>query len=319
MPVSVQFRTLTQQNFTLELNEDQTIADVKTKVFEEKGSDYAADLQKLIYNGKILDDTAKVGDIGFEASKFVVVMLSKKKTASPAAEPTPSPAASAPVAEPSPAPAPAAEPAPAAVPPAAEALSAEQESTISAITGMGYDRELALAACRAAFWNADRAVEFLLNGIPEDIAEEVGLGLDAPAADNNDDEANEDLNMLANMPQLNEIRGMIQQNPEMLAAVLQQLATVNPRLVQTIQNNQQAFMDILNGQPSAGAQGQEGGAEPNAPRRHVIRLSPEEAAAIERIKAIVVNAPEALVVEAYFACEKNEEAAINFIFNSLDE
>ncbi|EGT44942.1 CBN-RAD-23 protein [Caenorhabditis brenneri] len=327
MPVLVAFRTLTQINFSLELNEDQTIAEVKKLVATEKGDDYAPELQKLIYNGKILDDATKVADVGFDSSKFVVVMLTKKKAAEtpvPVAEPA---AASAPA--PAPAPVVEAEPAAPAVPAvaAAEALSPEQEETVAAITGMGYDREQAVAALRAAFWNPDRAVEFLLNGIPDDVVDQepaLGLGLGAdPPGENVEEEVNEDLNMLANMPQLAEIRSMIQQNPEMLAAVLQQLAAVNPRLVQTIQNNQQAFMDILNGAGQNAPQGG-GGAGAGAaagergPRRHVIHLSPEEAAAIERIKAIV-NAPEAMVVEAYFACDKNEEAAINFIFSSLDE
>ncbi|CAI2345658.1 unnamed protein product [Caenorhabditis sp. 36 PRJEB53466] len=324
MPISVTFRTLTQQNFILELDEDQTIAEIKTKLAEERGEDYAVENQKLIYNGKVLDDAAKVGDVGFESSKFVVVMLTKKKVApAEAAAPAPAPAA-----EPAPAAAPVAAPPAAAAPAApavAEALTAEQEASLAAITGMGYDREQSLAALRVAFWNADRAVEFLLNGIPDDLVDqEPGLGLDPANAEGLDDEANEDLNMLANMPQLNEIRGMIQQNPEMLAAVLQQLATVNPRLVQTIQNNQQAFMDILNGGANAAGGGAAGagagaGGAGRVPRRHVIHLSPEEAAAIERIKAIVVNAPEAIVVEAYFACDKDEEAAINFIFSSMDD
>ncbi|KAF1765342.1 hypothetical protein GCK72_005294 [Caenorhabditis remanei] len=320
MPLSVAFRTLTQLNFHLELNEEQTIAEVKALVASERGDDYAPELQKLIYNGKILDDATKVGEVGFDSSKFVVVMLAKKKVT--AAEPASTATSSAPVVQenaPSTPAAPAsiADPVPAA-PAAAEQLTSQQEDTVSAITGMGYDREQTIAALRAAFWNADRAVEFLLTGIPEDVVDQEPLLADAPAVENEED-ANDDLNMLANMPQLGEIRNMIQQNPEMLAAVLQQLAAVNPRLVQTIQNNQQAFMDILNGSAPPAGGVEEGNAQARQPRRHVIHLSPEEAEAIARIKSIVSNAPEALVVEAYFACDKNEEAAINFIFSSLDE
>lgn len=174
--------------------------------------------------------------------------------------------------------------------------------------GMGYEREQAIAALRAAFWNADRAVEFLLNGIPDDLIDHEPVGLGAQNIAELDEEANEDLNMLANMPQLNEIRGLIQQNPEMLAVVLQQIATANPRLVQTIQNNQQAFMDILNGAPNAAQEGGAGGPRENAgaggPRRHVIQISREEAEAIDRIKAIVVNAPEALIVEVIHSIPK---------------
>ncbi|PIC46151.1 hypothetical protein B9Z55_005936 [Caenorhabditis nigoni] len=326
MPVTVTFRTLTQQNFNLDLNEEQTIAEVKAQVASGRGDEYAPELQKLIWNGKVLDDSQKVGDIGFDGTKFVVVMLAKKKvpvvTPAPAATPASEPAATS--AAPAPTPAPTAEPAAAAPAPAPEQLTADQEESVNAITSMGYDREQTTAALRAAYWNPERAVEFLLNGIPDDIVgQEPGFGHPEQNADNADEDVNEDLDMLANMPQLGEIRSMIQQNPEMLAAVLQQLANVNPRLVQAIQNNQQAFMDLLNrGGPAGGAAagGNAGNAgERGGQRRHVIHLSPEEAEAIARIKAIVSHAPEAVVVEAYFACDKNEEAAINFIFQSFDE
>lgn len=69
MSVSIAFRTLTQVNFELDFLETQTvpiqtfnfqkkpsilqIAEVKAKIAEEKGEGYAADLQKLIYNGKV--------------------------------------------------------------------------------------------------------------------------------------------------------------------------------------------------------------------------------------------------------------------------
>lgn len=47
-------------------------------------------------------------------------------------------------------------------------LTAEQNSQIDAISGMGYPREQVVAALQAAYWNSDRAVEYLLTGIPDE-------------------------------------------------------------------------------------------------------------------------------------------------------
>ena len=47
-------------------------------------------------------------------------------------------------------------------------MTAEQNSQIDAISGMGYPREQVVAALQAAYWNSDRAVEYLLTGIPDE-------------------------------------------------------------------------------------------------------------------------------------------------------
>ena len=50
---------------------------MKKLIHQEKGEDYAVELQKLIYNGKILDDATTVKDAGIDTNKFVVVMLGR--------------------------------------------------------------------------------------------------------------------------------------------------------------------------------------------------------------------------------------------------
>ncbi|EGT58290.1 hypothetical protein CAEBREN_15682 [Caenorhabditis brenneri] len=314
-----------QENFTLTVNEDQTFAEVKVMIAEARGEEFPVELQKLIYNARLIDDATKVGELGFDPAKFIVAMTTKKKAEPPVAgaegagpaPPVVAPAAAAPAAA------------------APEALTPEQEESIAAIMEIGADREQAVAVLRAARWSRDRAAGYLFNGIPEDSvvqepapqeprAEEQGG--EAPAVDAEAEaQEHEDLDILANLPQLEEIRQLVQQNPENLAPILQQIAAHNPRLVRTIQNNQQEFMDMLNGAgqydqnlPGAGAGAAGAAAGGQGGRRRVVHLNQEQLDAINRIKAIV-NASEATVVEAYFACDQDEEAAINFIFNTMDE
>lgn len=256
----------------------------------------------------MLEDTITVADIGFDSAKFVVVMISKKKVpeAAPsteaAAEPVvaaPEPVEAAPVAaavvEPEAAPV----DAPAAEPEAVEApddLTAEQEAAVLSLMEIGSERDKAIAVLRAAFWNADRAVEYLFNGIPDNV-----VGEEAPArgrrsrnrAGQFGNSVQDHMNAVANMPQLDQIRAILRENPEMLEEVLDEIAAIDPAIVETIQNNQQAFMDILNGTGDAGRQRRDSLER----RRNEVQANQEEAAAIRRIKAIVVNAPEALVVE----------------------
>lgn len=49
---------------------------------------------------------------------------------------------------------------------------------------MGFEREKCVAALRAAYYNTDRAVQYLLNGIPAQSAQGSGQGLGLGGPDN---------------------------------------------------------------------------------------------------------------------------------------
>merc|ERR1712228_396948 len=124
-----------------------------------------------------------------------------------------------------------------------------------------------------------------------------------------------------------QIRSVIQQNPNMLSTMLQQIGQSNPQLLQIISQNQEAFIRMINeGEAGGEGVGEEGGvgglgaALGDAPalgdaldQPGVIQVSPQDKEAIERLKAL--GFPEHLVVQAYFACEKNENLAANFLLS----
>merc|ERR1719225_2628343 len=120
-----------------------------------------------------------------------------------------------------------------------------------------------------------------------------------------------------------QIRAVIQQNPNMLSTMLQQIGQSNPQLLQIISQNQEAFIRMINeGEAGGEGVGEEGGVGALGAalglgdaldQPGVIQVSPQDKEAIERLKAL--GFPEHLVVQAYFACEKNENLAANFLLS----
>jgi len=389
------FKTLQGQTFTLEVDPTITVSDVKAKIETEKGSDtFPSGKQKLIYNGKVLENADPLSKYEINEKKFLVVMVPKPQ------------APAKPVAE-TPAPAPPATPAGASAAPstpgapvkaksseskveAKKEKSAEPEKKsdssdtpmdtgiaptsgvaasdlvvgedynlmVQNIMDMGYGKDEVVAALTASFNNPDRAVEYLLTGVPSSVRAERpptvgGTGSesssDAPAdpasalaaaaalvgsgsegGETGSSAAGTGSNPLAflrNQEEFQQMKRLLQQNPGMLNALLQNIGQSNPELLQIISQNQEAFIRMINesddgstsGSAGTGSGGRSGsGRTAAAGEEHlgesgVIQVSPQDKEAIERLKAL--GFPEHLVVQAYFACEKNENLAANFLLS----
>ncbi|KAL7746601.1 UV excision repair protein rad23 [Sorochytrium milnesiophthora] len=386
--MKIKVKTLQQKEYQLDVEPENSvcpdkIADVKKKIQEVQGS--APAQQKLIYSGKILTDDATIESLGVKENEFMVVMVTKPPAASssttsappatantPASAPAPAaaPAASAPAAS-----APAPKPEPEQQPAAAAATASGAPTDPSFATGsayatavrnmeeMGFPREEVVRAMRAAFNNPDRAVEYLMTGIPNIDALPAGQ---QPAASQQPaqqqlqqqqqqqrqpaestasgnlfemaaQQAREQqqqhrqganaLNMnalagLANGPHFEQLRQMIHADPQLIQPILQQLAATDPQLMQLINSNPQAFMNLLmggaGGDEGMGEEGEEGGAAPGGlpPGAHVIEITEDEKAAVDRLCNLGFDRSQAL--EAYLACDKNEEMAANYLFENQE-
>jgi len=388
--MKIKFKTLSHQDFQIEIDETQKVSDLKAKVAEEKGEEFPAEHQRLIYAGKILENDKIIQSYGIDEEKGFVVIMAIKPKAKPVekpaavapAEATTEAATSASTTSPAttavPAATPETEPATTTTSttspaPTTVAVQDTQDSTsttaagsaitsaesalvtgsnlevmISEIVSMGFSREQAQRALRASFNNPDRAVEYLLSGNIPDLAEpednadapagDAPAGTDAPAGDAAPADAapaaqllaGGGLSFLANLPQFQAMRQVIRNHPDRLPQLLQELGQSNPQLLQLISTHQQDFISMLNA-PVDEDDGDDimgvGGDDPNAPPsvpfggvenqgqggQNVIQITPQEKEAIERLKCLGFE--ESLVVQAYFACEKNENLAANFLLN----
>ncbi|KAK7035303.1 UV excision repair protein rad23 [Paramarasmius palmivorus] len=174
----------TQQKVDAELND--TVGTIKSKIEAAHGHPVAS--QKIIYSGKILADDKSIESCGIKEKDFLVLMVSKPKptpAATTSATPAPAPPTSvpsvpeAPSTSAAPASAPSATVTTPAIPPAAEPVQqrafgdtssflsgAALQETINNMVEMGFPKDQVLRALRASFNNPDRAVEYLMSGIP---------------------------------------------------------------------------------------------------------------------------------------------------------
>ncbi|KAJ2274203.1 UV excision repair protein rad23 [Coemansia sp. RSA 371] len=397
--MNIKLKTLQQKEFQVEVESADSIKTVKEKV--EKSQGFPATTQKLIFSGKILSDDQTIGGIKIKESDFIVVMTTKPKAvakpeaatpassaqpqaqvAAPAAQRTGSAAAgnNAEPATPSPparmlasqttsaeCAAPASESQ--AAPGQSEFLSGEQyETAIGNMIEMGYSRDQCVKAMRASFNNPDRAVEYLITGIPEaalrmaDNAEarnasqqsaqgltegqDQGATRTLAAAGNLFQQAEQQrqavrgeqrgaqdlqglrsLEALRDTPQFRQLQQLLRQSPHMLSQVLMQMAQQQPQLMELISQHEEEFLQmLLEGMSeeemaaltqSSSMSGLDFGSDEDGgddgQGSQFIQVTQQEKEAIDRLQALGFQRE--LVIQAYFACDKNEELAANYLFD----
>ncbi|KAM2016600.1 ubiquitin receptor RAD23b-like [Malus sylvestris] len=224
------------------------------------------------------------------------------------------------------------------------------EQTIQQIMDLGggnWDRETVARALRAAYNNPERAVDYLYSSIPETTEVAVPVG-NFPASQATETGATNaapvsgapnsaplnmfpqetlsgagtgalgSLDFLRNNRQFQALRSMVQANPQILQPMLQELGKQNPQLLRLIQEHHTEFLQLIN-EPLEGSEGgifdQPDGPDQDMP--HAINVTPAEQEAIERLEAMGFD--RALVIEAFLACDRNEELAANYLLENAGD
>ncbi|KAL5222707.1 hypothetical protein ABZP36_027420 [Zizania latifolia] len=226
------------------------------------------------------------------------------------------------------------------------------EGTVQSILEMGggaWDRDTIMHALRAAYNNPERAVEYLYNGIPEQAEAPAaaqappvsGQPVDPvqapqsaqPSIPSSGPNANPldlfpqvlpnasanagggNLDVLRNNAQFRGLLSLVQANPQILQPLLQELGKQNPQILQLIQENQAEFLRLIN-EPSEGAEGnlldQFAAGMPQT-----VAVTPEENEAIQRLEQMGFDRD--LVLEVFFACNKDEQLAANYLLDHMGE
>nr|VDD42617.1 unnamed protein product [Brassica oleracea] len=382
-------KTLKGSHFEIRVQPSDTIMAVKKNIedSQSKGS-YPCGQQLLIHNGKVLKDETTLVENKVTEEGFLVVMLSKSKTASsavqnfvPISQPTSTTTSSTTPAAPSTTQSIAANSTLAQEQPAGflgkqfvffsisylnlyfycmcraqsdtdrqtpstlvSGSSVEQRvQQIMEMGGGSWDEETVLLALRAAYYNTERAVDYLYSGIPE--SEEapltnisgVGSGAEQaapPPASGGPNASPLDLfpqeavsaagagdlgtlEFLRSNDQFQQLRSMVNSNPQILQPMLLELGKQNPQLLRLIQENQAEFVQLLN-EPYEGSDGEmDVFDQPEQEMPHAVNVTPAEQEAIQRLEAMGFD--RALVIEAFLACDRNEQLAANYLLeNSAD-
>jgi UV excision repair protein RAD23 len=356
--MQVIFKDFKKEKIPIEIELEETVLSGKEKLASIK--DCEVDQIKFVYSGKILQNDKTFESFKIKEGDQIIFMISKAKkvtestkTEEPVEKAEAAPVASEPAATQS-----TSDSTETNAEPVAEftestfAQGSVRETAIQSIMAMGFERPQVERALRAAFNNPDRAVEYLLSGIPlpadqptapvaESTAENASQSTPAAESTNESIEPSARADNLfeqaalaagsegegSDVPEgdmMSQVRDILQAQPEMAEVVLQQLAASNPQIAQLIQTNPEAFLRyITEGDQEAlasalgippeyieAAQNEEEGAE--AGDSYQIQITEEENEAITRLCELGFDRN--LVIQVYFACDKNEEMAANLLF-----
>ncbi|XP_058128269.1 UV excision repair protein RAD23 homolog B-like [Anopheles ziemanni] len=214
--------------------------------------------------------------------------------------------------------------------------SADMQANIRRITEMGYSEQSARMALEICANYPDRAVEYLLSEMASGNDSEITLGAGmagvvggggqgpqgpgdavatAAAGTGGGRGSNNPLAFLRRHPVFQDMKRLLQEDPNMLPHLMQRIQSSNPDLMRIISNNQEEFLALINEPQQESQMSQE---LEDIAAAMVNSLTPSDMDAIDRLKAL--GYPEHLVIQAYIACERDEYNAAEFLVSqTLDD
>ena len=287
-------KNLKQQEFNIEIESDQkTVKDLKLEI--EKVYNFDSTCIKLLHSGVVLEDAKTLEEYKIKEGNVIIMMLAKAKPSQPKAEPNP---------QPNPQP---------QEQPKSDTNNENKEQfkeQIDSLVDMGYEREKAEKAVKAANGSLDTAIEFLNSGnIPDSTQNNAGSGNVNNVPSSTNSNLPDELKKNASI-----IKCLCINNPERLPSILNNLKQRSPQLIELLKQHEEDFKNLLVAPLSQEdiTNFQSLDQELRRPQGPTIRLTKEESDAVKRLQELGFSQADA--VQAYFACDKNEEMAANFLF-----
>jgi UV excision repair protein RAD23 len=359
--MKITIKSLKQINYDVEISDASTVEQLKKLVEEKHGFDSTT--MKLLFTGIILEDKKTLSEYNMkEPNAYIVTMLNikvKPKNLVKEEEKV--------------------EEKPLIKPLEKELISNKKEtnssnsdkqivstssvpikdyaSQIKQLVDMGFTEDMAKNAINAANGDIPTAIDFLYSGIPagankanpalsefldenEEEEQEGPLELNGDAMNNID---LNDPNALKNISSV--VKVIINQDPDQLQNLLEDIEEINPEIIEFIKNNENEFKNLISkpianedimvfNQLMGGAE-EEGNEEDELVAEGIhnilgnaanfntnmntnltanVNFTQSERESIERIKALGFS--EMDVVQAFIACDKNEEMTANFLFEN---
>ncbi|XP_017113503.1 UV excision repair protein rhp23 [Drosophila elegans] len=286
--MKLSIRMLDQRTISLDMSDSQDVRALKQRLGSLPEVSLPVESLQLIYGGRIMEDALPLSEYNITEGTFIVLMSKRSVQVKPPEEQVPRTPAltdghsgtAAQVVAPS---------------------LAIDEQRVCDLMAMGYGEQEVRSALRASLNHPERAIEYLISGIPQEPA----------AAAPPSGEASEALDQLVGDPVLARVRDMIRENPELLQVILNRLAETDPAAFEAVQSHQEEFLAMLTGGDSAGSVDLDAGGTLQ------VSLTAEEVAAVERLEALGFQ--RVMAVQAYLACDKDEQMAAEILFRQSEE